>query len=112
MLPPLPLDARVGQELDFVNEARNCEKCGALLGCTALGEVVVPRVYWALTGTRVLTMSFEEGQSVTDTAYQQRQGLGSAAVASLLSNTFCRMIFGAGCYHSAPATTLPLLDFE
>jgi len=92
--PNLPL------ELDFRNEARNAERCARNFAC--VDDVVVPDIAWTLTEKRVLTMSFEDGQNVTDIKYLEKHGLSNAGVSSLLSRVFCKQIFLDGFVHCDP----------
>ena len=54
---PEEFKTRLPLELDFVKEADNCEKCGAIFEGNQ--NVAVPSVYRKFTTSRVLTMSFE-----------------------------------------------------
>ena len=97
--PHLPL------ELDFLHEAQNLERCRRLFAASPLGRdgtVVLPDVVPHLTTTRVLTMSFEEGDSVADVGCLRRRGLAPAAVARVLSEAFCTMLFQGGLVHCDP----------
>ena len=47
-------------------------------------------------------MTFEDGCSVTDTDALRRMHLSPAAVANLLSETFCSLIFDGGFCHCDP----------
>lgn len=97
LAPHLPL------ELDFVNEARNLERCRSLLaGGALIGHVALPDVLPHLSSQRVLTMSFEAGCSVTDRDALARMGLAPEAVTRLLSETFCALIFDGGFVHCDP----------
>jgi predicted unusual protein kinase regulating ubiquinone biosynthesis (AarF/ABC1/UbiB family) len=58
------LEARLHEELDYLNEAANLERFGTLLADD--DEVEIPRVHRALTTRRVLTMSFLEGYPIQD----------------------------------------------
>jgi predicted unusual protein kinase regulating ubiquinone biosynthesis (AarF/ABC1/UbiB family) len=58
------LEARLHEELDYLNEARNLELFGRLLADDP--EVMIPRVHRALTTGRVLTMTFLEGYPIQD----------------------------------------------
>ena len=95
LAPHLPL------ELDFRLEAANAARCRAFFapgggGSALAGQVVVPAVHAELSSTRVLTMGFEEGVSVTDVAGIAEMRLRPHAVARQLSECFCAMIFGGG----------------
>jgi predicted unusual protein kinase regulating ubiquinone biosynthesis (AarF/ABC1/UbiB family) len=58
------LEARLQEELDYLNEASNLERFRRLLADDP--EVMVPRVHRRLTTTRVLTMEFLEGYPIQD----------------------------------------------
>jgi len=75
-------------ELDFVNEARNSERCAASFAADP--AVIIPKILWPFTKKRVLTMEFEEGNNLTDLEFQRRHGISHADVSALLSNVFCR----------------------
>ena len=115
LAPHLPL------ELDFENEAKNLRRCAAFLRESQLSsqvavqalhnrepvliissQVAVPVIVPHLSSSRVLTMTFEEGCSVTDTAALHRMRLQPAAVSSLLSETFSSLIFDGGFCHCDP----------
>ena len=101
LAPHLPL------ELDFRLEAANAARCREFFapgggGSALAGQVVVPAVHAELSSTRVLTMGFEEGVSVTDVAGIAEMRLRPHAVARQLSECFCAMIFGGGFVHCDP----------
>lgn len=48
--------------LDFVHEARNAEQCAR--NFKTRRDIVVPRIVWPLTSSRVLTMEFMHGNKV------------------------------------------------
>src|SRR6185437_1926562 len=56
----------IPMELDFLNEARNCETLARNLAERA--DVLIPHVYHELSTRRVLTMELLEGIKVTDLA--------------------------------------------
>jgi predicted unusual protein kinase regulating ubiquinone biosynthesis (AarF/ABC1/UbiB family) len=59
-------------------------------------DIVVPLVNEQLSGSRVLTMSFEEGFHATDLASIEECGLDKADIARLLSTTFCEQMYRHG----------------
>ena len=98
LAPHLPL------ELDFANEAQNLRRCAAFLreSRDLQSRVVLPEIVPHLCSSRVLTMTFEDGCSVTDTDALRRMRLSPSAVANLLSETFCSLIFDGGFCHCDP----------
>ena len=85
------------RELDFQQEAANCEAAGAAFRHRP--DVVVPAVYRPLTSARVLTMSFEEGVYADRVADIKAMGLRPADVAALVSEAFCDQVFLQGRAH-------------
>lgn len=87
-------------ELDFVNEARNCETIRRNMAVRA--DVVIPTVYHELSTGRVLTMELVEGIKVTDVAEQRRVGIDPRAVGQKLIEIFTEMILRDGFFHADP----------
>jgi len=90
----------IPMELDFVNEARNCEI--VTKNFAAQPEVVIPRVYHDLTSRRVLTMELVEGLRVTDLEGMARAGIDKHAVAQKLIEIFTEQILRDGFFHADP----------
>ena len=91
---------RLPNEIDFVKEADNCEKCAEIFKGNP--NVAVPKVYRDYTTFRVLTMSFEEGTSVSRIQKLHDQGIDLKKCARVISETFNRMIFIEGFVHCDP----------
>jgi predicted unusual protein kinase regulating ubiquinone biosynthesis (AarF/ABC1/UbiB family) len=105
-------------ELDFLNEARNCETIRRNLADR--DDVVIPRVYHDLSTRRVLTMELLDGIKVTDVAAIERAGIDKHQVAQKLIEIFIEMILRDGFFHAdphpgnilvQPGPRLVLLDF-
>jgi ubiquinone biosynthesis protein len=64
--------------------------------------VVFPKPYEDLTTSRVLTMDFLEGTSVSDTDSLREQNLDCDEAARRGANVFVQMIFRDGFYHADP----------
>lgn len=90
----------IPMELDFLNEARNCETIAR--NFAADDAVVAPRVYHDLTTRRVLTMELVEGIKVTDVAALERAGIDKRAVAQKLIEIFTEQILRDGFFHADP----------
>ena len=108
----------IPMELDFINEARNCDTIRHNFAARA--DVVVPQVYHELTTRRVLTMELVEGIKVTDREGLARAGIDRRAVAQKLTEVFTEMILRDGFFHAdphpgnllvQPGPRLVLLDF-
>ena len=88
-----------------MHEAGNAARCAANLaapGSRVRGRVAVPAVDTALSSHRVLTMEFIDGVKVTDREGLAALGAHPAAVARLVSETFCEQIFVFGDVHCDP----------
>jgi aarF domain-containing kinase len=98
LAPHLPL------ELDFANEAQNLRRCAEFLreSHDLKSRVTLPEILPHLSSHRVLTMTFEDGCSVTDTVALRRMSLSPSSVSNLLSETFCSLIFDGGFCHCDP----------
>jgi predicted unusual protein kinase regulating ubiquinone biosynthesis (AarF/ABC1/UbiB family) len=90
----------IPMELDFLNEARNCETIAR--NFAADDAVVAPRVYHDLTTRRVLTMELVDGIKVTDVAALERAGIDKRAVAQKLIEIFTEQILRDGFFHADP----------
>ncbi|XP_060564472.1 uncharacterized aarF domain-containing protein kinase 5-like isoform X2 [Ruditapes philippinarum] len=90
----------LGQELDFVNEGSNSERCQEDL--KHLGYVYVPKVYWDKTSTRVLTAEYIDGCKVSDTEGIRKMGLSLNDVDQKLVRCFSDQIFLTGFVHADP----------
>ncbi|XP_018323645.1 uncharacterized aarF domain-containing protein kinase 1 isoform X4 [Agrilus planipennis] len=90
----------IPQELDFFNEGKNAEKVAKMFQCYPW--LVVPKVRWDLTTSRVLTMDFVEGGQINDLEYINKNGLDRFEIADKLGKLYSRMIFIYGFVHSDP----------
>ena len=90
----------IPMELDFLNEARNCETIAR--NFAGRGDVMVPRVYHELSTRRVLTMELIEGIRVTDVEELGRAGIDQREVAQKLIEIFTEMILRDGFFHADP----------
>ncbi|CAG9767963.1 unnamed protein product [Ceutorhynchus assimilis] len=88
------------QELDFVNEGRNGERCAKDL--SHFNYIHVPRVLWEYTNTRVLVTEFIEGIKISDTAKLKKEGFSLVDINYKLFETFGYQIFQTGFVHADP----------
>jgi predicted unusual protein kinase regulating ubiquinone biosynthesis (AarF/ABC1/UbiB family) len=108
----------IPMELDFLNEARNCETLRR--NFASRPDVVIPEVYHEFTTRRVLTMELVEGVKVTDIEGLARVAIDKHEVAQKLIEIFAEMILRDGFFHAdphpgnilvQPGPRLVLLDF-
>lgn len=90
----------IPMELDFLNEARNCETITR--NFAERDDVMAPRVFRELTTRRVLTMELIEGIKVTDLEAMAEAGIDKHAVAQKLIEIFTEMILRDGFFHADP----------
>lgn len=88
------------QELDFVNEGRNGEKCAKDLA--KLPFVYVPKVNWDLTSERILTTEFIHAYKANDTEAIKKANLSLADVDTKIFKAFSEQIFNSGFVHGDP----------
>ena len=97
---PEEFRTRLPNELDFVKEANNCERCAKIF--KGHKNIAVPTVYRDFTSHRVLTMSFEKGIPVTSVLKMHEQGIDLKKCARIISEAFNHMIYIEGFVHSDP----------
>lgn len=77
------------QELDFLVEAKNGEKCldnFRKLSPHLIRYVYAPRVFWNLSTSKLLTMEFMDAAEITDVKKMQELGIQPREVAKLVSH--------------------------
>ncbi|KAK8377646.1 hypothetical protein O3P69_013946 [Scylla paramamosain] len=94
------LKGTLQQELDFLHEGENSERCAKDL--SGLPYVYVPRVHWDLCSKRVLTAEYIHGYKVSDVKGIKGAGLDIKEVDSKLVNAFAEQIFHTGFVHADP----------
>ena len=108
----------IPMELDFLNEARNCETLRR--NFASRPDVVIPKVYEEFSTRRVLTMELVEGVKITNTAGLAMAAIDKHEVAQKLIEIFTEMILRDGFFHAdphpgnilvQPGPRLVLLDF-
>ncbi|KAG6765440.1 hypothetical protein POTOM_029482 [Populus tomentosa] len=93
------------QELDFLVEAKNSEKClenFRKLSPHIAEYVYAPKVHWNLSTSKLLTMEFMDGAHVNDVKTIQKLGIQPNEVATLVSRVFAEMMFRHGFVHCDP----------
>ncbi|XP_031639550.1 uncharacterized aarF domain-containing protein kinase 5 [Contarinia nasturtii] len=88
------------QELDFIQEGENSERCAKEL--KKFDFVHVPWVDWNLTSKRVLTTEWIEGYKITDAHSIERDNLDLSDIDRKLFKVFSEQIFNTGFIHADP----------
>jgi ubiquinone biosynthesis protein len=115
------LETMLARETNLEHERTNLEKMRTLFAGRA--DIVVPSVERELTSGAVLTMSFEHGLKVNDTAGLEQAGILGVEVANKIVDCYVTMLLEHRLFHADPhpgnflirkeggALTLVLLDF-
>ncbi|XP_020676109.1 uncharacterized aarF domain-containing protein kinase 1 isoform X1 [Dendrobium catenatum] len=90
----------ISLELDFIQEGTNSER--AARNFKKNKSIRIPRVYWDLTTSQVLTMEFCRGSKVDDLEFLKDSGVNTVKVAKALIEAFAEMIFVHGFVHGDP----------
>ncbi|MCR2785935.1 MULTISPECIES: AarF/ABC1/UbiB kinase family protein [unclassified Microbacterium] len=85
-------------ELDYLREARNAERFAADFADRS--DVVIPRVYWETTTSRVLTMERMTGIKVSDREALDAAGIDRREVAVTGADIVLSMIFEHRFFHA------------
>ncbi len=88
------------RELDLAAECRNAERVAGNLA--ALPEVVIPRVHWAYTGTRMNVQDHVAGIEGHDLAALDAQGCDRKLLARRGAHAVLKMIIEDGFFHADP----------
>ncbi|PNF42689.1 putative aarF domain-containing protein kinase 5 [Cryptotermes secundus] len=88
------------QELDFINEGRNSERCAKDL--SKFSFVYVPQVLWNLSTKRILTTEFIHGTKISNVDSLRREGFSLAEIDRKLFRAFAEQIFHTGFVHADP----------
>lgn len=94
------MQATLRQELDFVHEGHNGERCADEL--KHLSYVYVPKIHWDLTTKRVLTAEYVDACKVDDVEDLRRRGLDVADVDEKMIKAFGEQLFRSGFIHGDP----------
>ncbi|XP_043476924.1 aarF domain-containing kinase 1 [Leptopilina heterotoma] len=90
----------IPRELDFTQEGRNAEKLENLF--KDYHWLKIPKIYWDISSSRVLTMEFMEGGQINDVDYLKKNGVNFFEVTNKLGRLYSHMIFITGFVHSDP----------
>jgi ubiquinone biosynthesis protein len=97
------------QELDYNHEARNAETFRRNFGDS--DQVVVPKVVWRYSGSRVLTLEYLKGTQFADLDLEARSPEVRRELAYRMTDAWMTMIFRHGFFHGDPhPANILLLD--
>ncbi|MFQ5809185.1 MAG: ABC1 kinase family protein, partial [Armatimonadota bacterium] len=88
------------EELAYTREGHNADRLRGNVGSQS--DVYVPRVYWSLTTSRVLTLERVDGAKLADAEAVEAAGVERSAVAETIARTVLRQILLDGFFHGDP----------
>ena len=88
------------RELDFVRESRHIEEFGQAFEDNE--AVLIPKVYPALCGERVLVMQWLDGLCLADGQKVRQANFDLGEIAQTGAEMYLEMIFNYGVYHADP----------
>jgi len=101
---PVGLVAEFGRslrlELDFVHEGQNADICRRNFADDEL--VVIPKIYWDYTTSRLLVLDLLTGMKATDAAALGQAGVNRHKLGQSGGNVYMRMIFEHGFFQPDP----------
>ena len=93
---------QIRRELDFIQEGKNAEELSRNM--REFPDIVLPRMYWKYSGSRLLTMDFIEGVRIDDLEGIRALGLVPRVLTELTLKSYLRQIFHDGFFHADPHT--------
>lgn len=94
------LEKSIRREIDFNNEARNIEVFRE--NFKEEKNVFVPKVFWDLTTSKVLTMEFIDGVKISDLNKLEKRGIDKKKLAEIGGRMVFKQIFEDGFFHADP----------
>ena len=88
------------EEIDYIKEGRNADRIR-----NALKEhksMRVPRVFWKLTGRRVLTLEYLPGIKIDNVAEISRSGIDPVSIGNNLVAAYMEQVLTHGFFHADP----------
>jgi ubiquinone biosynthesis protein len=90
----------IHDELDYGWEARNADKLREHM--QSLDGVYIPRVYWDVTTSKVLTMEYVHGAKINHIDELQQARVNLVATARTFTDSMVRQILVHGFFHADP----------
>ncbi len=87
-------------ELDYIREGHNAERFAANFAGDS--HIHVPRVFWEMTTTRVLTLERMRGIKINDLKALDEQGTDRRWLADYATNVVVKMVCEDGFFHADP----------
>lgn len=87
-------------ELDYLQEGRNAERFA--VNFAAIPDIHIPRIYWATTTSRVLTIERIHGIKIDDDQALAAAGIDRHGLADRAARAAAKMVFDDGFFHADP----------
>jgi ubiquinone biosynthesis protein len=87
-------------QLDYLREGRNADRFAA--NFAGDHDVQIPRVFWELTTSRVITLERLRGMKINDVAALDAAGVDRHALAERSAGVTAKMVFEDGFFHADP----------
>jgi ubiquinone biosynthesis protein len=94
------LEKSIRREVDFNNEARNIEVFRE--NFKEEKQVFVPKVFWEMTTSKVLTMEFIDGVKISNLEELEKRGIDKKKLAEIGGKMVFKQIFEDGFFHADP----------
>jgi predicted unusual protein kinase regulating ubiquinone biosynthesis (AarF/ABC1/UbiB family) len=88
------------QEIDYLNEGRNADTFRR--NFRSINWVNVPRVFWRLTSSRVLTLEYMPGIKISHYEALEAAGLDRKRLAQLGAQAYLHQLLDNGFFHADP----------
>ncbi|MDX2272933.1 MAG: AarF/ABC1/UbiB kinase family protein [Cyanobacteriota bacterium] len=92
--------SKLYEEIDYLNEGRNCERFAAYFREDP--DVYVPKIYWAYSSKRVLTLEWIDGIKLTDTEQIQAARLEIPKLVRIGVVSALKQLLEYGFFHADP----------
>ncbi|WP_342430340.1 AarF/ABC1/UbiB kinase family protein [Neobacillus sp. FSL H8-0543] len=90
----------IREELDYENEGRNADRIANQFKNDP--TILIPKVYWEYTTSKVLTMEYYEGTKLNEVDKLDEQGFDSKVIAERIVNAIFQQILLDGFFHGDP----------
>lgn len=92
--------AKLFEEIDYIHEGQNCEQFAHYFEHDP--QIYVPKIYWAYTARRVLTLEWIEGIKLNDTDGIRRAGLDIDTLVRAGVSSSLQQLLEYGFFHADP----------
>ncbi len=90
----------IREELDYENEGRNADRIANQFRNDP--TILIPKVYWEYTTSKVLTMEYYEGTKLNEVDKLDQQGFDRKIIAERIVNALFQQILLDGFFHGDP----------